>query len=310
LSTKSQIKYPVILLFGPTGVGKTDLIYSVFRDNFEIINADSMQVYRGMDIGSAKPEPEVLSSVPHHLIDILDPDVQFNAGKFVSMADSLVREITERGRIPVLSGGTAFYFRNFLTGLPGVPVSDSAVRSELERELEVKGSDFLYRELERVDPLRAEKISRRDTFRIIRALEVYRVSGNPPSSYEVPSKIRPHLNPLILGLDRPRAELYRRIDMRVDVMFSRGLPDEVKTLIERGYGREDPGMKGIGYREFFLQADIGELTVSGVSDLIKRNSRRYAKRQLTFFRKIPGVRWFSPGDPAVESEIGHYLKNV
>ncbi len=291
-------------------MGKTDLIYSVFRDNFEIINADSMQVYRGMDIGSAKPESEVLSSVPHHLIGILDPDVQFNAGKFVSMADSLVKEITDRGKIPVLSGGTAFYFRNFLTGLPGVPVSDSTVRSGLERELEVKGIDFLYRQLEEIDPLRAEKISRRDTLRIIRALEVYRISGKPPSSYEVPSKIRSHLNPLILGLDRPRDELYRRIDMRVDIMFSRGLADEVKALIEKGYGKNDPGMKGIGYREFFLQADTGELTVSDVAGLIKRNSRHYAKRQLTFFRKIPGVRWFSPDDSAVELAVDHYLKNI
>ncbi len=303
LSTKSKIKFPVILLFGPTGVGKTDLIFSLFKDSFEIINADSMQVYRGLDIGSAKPDPSLRTLIPHHLFDIRTPDCQFNAGDFVALADKLVKEIVSRGNIPVISGGTAFYFRNYIFGLPESPGGNAEVRKDLQKELHQKGLPVLYGELSRIDPVRAGQINPGDSYRIIRALEVVRSTGVSLSSYRVPTEVRPDIQPLVLGLQRDRGELYERINQRVDAMFRDGLVEEVKRLIDEGYSPEDPGMRGIGYKEFFLQSRTGELTRTGVYALIKQNSRRYAKRQMTFFKKIPGVLWFHPDEKKKMKEV-------
>lgn len=310
MSTKSPIKHPVILLFGPTGVGKTDLIFKLFKDNYEIINSDSMQVYRGMDIGSAKPSLQEREEIPHHLIDFMLPSEQFNAGMFVKMTDRLIPEIIDRGKIPVISGGTAFYFKSFLYGLPDLPSVEPAIRESLQSELSRKGLPALYAELKLADPLRAEQVEPGDSYRILRALEVFRVSGKSLSSFSLPDKIRKHISPLVIGLERPRPELYDRINMRVDGMIKRGLIDEVKHLIEAGYTKKDPGMKGIGYGEFFLQAETGEYTTGDVIGLIKRNSRRYAKRQYTFFKKLPMVKWFNPADTAVLEVVKSFIKNV
>ena len=303
-------KYPVILLFGPTGVGKTDLIFKLFTDKFEVINSDSMQVYRGMDIGSAKPSTLVLDQIPHHLIDIMLPSEQFNAGIFVNLADRLIPEILGRGKIPVISGGTAFYFKSFLYGLPELPEVSSEVRESLQRELEKRGLESMYRELQKIDPVRAGQLEPGDSYRILRALEVFHSSGSTLSSYKVPESLRRGINPLVIGLTRSRNELYERINMRVDLMMHSGLQEEVKRLVEEGYTESDPGMKGIGYSEFFLQARTGEFTIQDVTELIKRNSRRYAKRQLTFFKKLPGVRWFIPEDEKISETVNSFLKNV
>ncbi len=303
LSTRSKIKFPVILLFGPTGVGKTDLIFSLFKDSFEIINADSMQVYQGLDIGSAKPSPSFRSLIPHHLFDIRTPDCQFNAGDFVTLADKHVKETASRGNIPVISGGTAFYFRNYLFGLPESPRVNAEVRKDLQRDLHQKGLALLYEELKRTDPLRAGQINSRDSYRILRALEVFRSTGISLSSYTVPAAVRSDIQPLVIGLQRDRKELYTRINKRVDIMFRDGLVEEVKHLIAEGYSQADPGMRGIGYKEFFLQRRTGELTRTGVSALIKQNSRRYAKRQMTFFKKMPGVLWFHPDERKKIKEV-------
>jgi tRNA dimethylallyltransferase len=286
----------VLLLFGPTAVGKTDLLVRLFSGRGEIISADSMQVYRGMDIGTAKPDPEVLTRLPHHLIDIKDPHEQYNAGEFVHAADRIVPEIDARGRIPVVSGGTAFYFRNFIYGLPESPPGDEEVRNSLRVELEAEGPDPLYRELERVDPDTAGRISRADTYRILRALEVHRVTGRPLSDFAVREKPRELYEFLVLGLDRPREELYRRIDRRVETMFAEGLLHEFKGLLGKGYGRYDPGLKAIGYREFFEMREEGCPSLADIRDRIMRNTRRFAKRQITFFKRMPGIRWFHPED--------------
>ncbi len=272
------------------------MIFSLFREKFEIINADSMQVYRGMDIGSAKPDPSFCSLIPHHLIDIKTPDCQFSAGEFVPLADKTIKEIISRGKLPVISGGTAFYFRNYLFGLPESPRVEISVRNKIQLELRLRGLPSLYQELQKLDPQRAGEINPRDRYRVSRALEVYRFTGRPISSYRVSVKMRSDITPFIIGLQRERSELYSRINTRVDVMFKNGLVEEVKRLISMGYRSTDPGMKGIGYGEFFLQRRTGEMTLSDVSDMIKQNSRRYAKRQITFFNKIPGVRWFHPED--------------
>ncbi len=249
-----------------------------------------------MDIGTAKPSKELQQRVPHHLIDILEPDEQFDLGAFVRRADELVQEILNRGKIPVISGGTAFYLKHFIYGLPSAPRSDPAVRAELRDELDKKGLAALFRELEQIDPPSAGRIEPGDAYRVIRALEVYRVSGKPLSAYTPPSSPRPGLNILSVGLYREREELNRRIDRRVERMFEEGLVDEVKTLMRRGFGPKAPGMKGIGYREFFVMRESGCITFPRLKEMIQQHSRRYAKRQMTFFRSIPGVVWINPED--------------
>jgi tRNA dimethylallyltransferase len=259
----------------------------------EIINADSMQVYRYLDIGTDKPAKEFRERVPHHLIDVVEPTFQFNAGQFVHRTEELVRSIKRRGGTPVLCGGTAYYLRSFITGLPEAPPADAEIRRRLKSEAEQKGMGPLLDELARVDPVTRGRLQEGDTYRVIRALEVFRGSGRPLSSFVNPTVPRGDFDFLLIGLMRERVELYARIEQRVERMFARGLVEEVKSLLGRGLGCEDPGMRGIGYREFF-ELRKGCSTLVAVQELIKRNSRRYAKRQITFFGSLPGVRWQSP----------------
>lgn len=287
---------PVLVLFGPTAVGKTGLIADLFDGAGEVINADSMQVYRGMDVGTAKPSEELRYRVPHHLIDIRNPDEPYDVGDFVRAAQMLVEEILLRGKIPVVSGGTAFYLKHFIFGLPEAPKADPRVRAALKEELKIRGEEELFRELQQVDPVSAGRIAPGDTYRVLRAIEVFRTAGKPLSDYSTFSSPRKDMNLRIVGLYRDREELNMRIDARVDEMFSSGLVEEVKDLIGRGFDRSDPGMRGIGYREFFIMREAGCMSMDDVKKLIQRNSRRYAKRQMTFFRSIPGVRWVNPED--------------
>jgi len=284
----------VVCLFGPTAVGKTDLLEKLFGGSGEIISADSMQVYRLLDIGSAKPDSQTLKRMPHHLIDILDFREQFNAGDFVRLAEEAILDIHSRGRLPVVSGGTAFYFRNLLFGLPDIPPVSSEIRTALNRELEEKGPQALHGELALIDPETAARLEPADRSRIVRALEVFRGTGQPLSAYRTGTEPRQDLRCLLIGLERPREELYERINRRVDIMFEQGLSDEVKGLIAMGASEDDPGMKGIGYSEFFPFLKEGCLTLEDVKSRIQQNSRRYAKRQMTFFRSLPGVHWCHP----------------
>ena len=284
-------KSAVVLLFGPTAVGKTDCLTELFCDNAEIINADSMQVYRGMDIGTAKPDSRFLSRIPHHLIDIRSPNEPFNAGDFVKEAERLLPEILSRGRLPVICGGTAFYFINFLFGLPQTPPTDRKTAAEIESEVLNGGRERLFEELRLKDPVSAARIPIGDTYRLVRALEVFRTSGRPLSSYQTGQIPRSDYRFKIIELTRPRAELYERINRRVEQMFNDGLPEEWKRLCANGCTAASPGMRAIGYAEFFRSDNPDE-----VKELIQKNSRRYAKRQITFFQKIPERRRFSPSE--------------
>lgn len=277
-------------------MGKTDLLLRLFEGRGEVISADSMQVYKGLDIGSAKPDQAYLKKLPHHLIDVREPHEQFTAGDFVSEADRLIPEIQSRGMIPVLSGGTAFYFRNFLYGLPEIPAIDPSWREELNRELAEKGLAGLYDELKACDPPTADRLNGNDSSRIVRALEVYRATGRPLSSYKISDSVRIPYEVKIIGLERDRSELYERIDRRVDIMFNQGLPEEMRSLLTGGVKASMPAMKGIGYSEFFEMMNRGCMTLEDLKDKIKQDSRRYAKRQITFFKSLKGVKWFSPAD--------------
>lgn len=260
-----------------------------------------MQVYRHMDVGTAKPSPESRARLPHHLVDVADPTEQFNAGRFVKAAEALARQILDRGRVPVIAGGTAFYITSFLYGLPESPPADVATRQRLRAREAEEGIGALYRTLESRDPAGAARIQPNDPYRIIRALEVLESTGRSLFSYRWPRTPRAEFQFLIIGLEREREELYRRIDARVNAMFAQGFVEEVKALLAMGFGPVDPGMRGIGYREL-LAMRAGCQTFAQVRELIARNSRRYAKRQLTFFRSIADVCWFRADRPAAVRE--------
>jgi len=264
-------------------------------------------VYRHLNVGTAKPGPDLRDRLPHHLIDVVDPSHQFNAGEFVKAAQGLVRQISARGRVPVVCGGTAFYITSFLYGLPESPPGDPQTRERLRELARVAGRDALARMLRERDPEAADRIPPADTYRITRALEVLESTGESVYSFRWPRIPRADFQFLLLGLTRERDELYRRIEQRVDRMFSEGLLDEVKGLLSMGYGPSDPGMRGIGYREI-LGMRSGCATLADARDLIKRNSRRYAKRQLTFFRSVRGVIWFDPSEaPKIRAAIEAFL---
>ena len=293
---------PVLILFGPTASGKTALAEKLFTGphalcKAEIISADSMQVYRGMDIGTAKPRPELLSRLPHHLIDILNPDEQFNVGDFVRLADAACQEIAGRSALPVIVGGTGFYLKNFIYGLSAAPPSDAALRKQLKAELAQDGPDALLKRLTAVDPVSAARIHINDTYRLLRALEVCIASGCPLSSFNQGSEKRQEYYFLIVGLQLSREELYARINQRCEAMFAQGLAEEVTTLCKNGFTPDNPGLRAIGYREFFVDNEEAapkwrlSNDMEGVKALIRQNSRRYAKRQETFFASIPDVTW-------------------
>jgi tRNA dimethylallyltransferase len=244
-----------------------------------------MQVYRGMDIGTAKPSLADRARLPHHLIDIFDPSEQYSAGDFVRLADEASASIASRGALPVISGGTGFYVKNLVCGLPSVPASDPEVRAQVAADLASRGPDALRAELSAGDPVSAARINEHDLYRLSRAVEVLRGTGRPLSDFAASSKARADRDFLVVELTRPREELYGRIDARVERMFARGLVAEVEALRARGLGPEDPGMKAIGYREFF---ETG-LSLPETEELVKRDSRRYAKRQETFFKGLPGI---------------------
>jgi tRNA dimethylallyltransferase len=301
---------PVLVLFGPTASGKTNVLLRLFNNGHgrgaEVVSADSMQVYRGMDIGTAKPSAQERERLPHHLIDIRSPNEQFNAGDFVRLALEAIGDIARRGAFPVVCGGTGFYLKNLILGLPESPPADAEIRAALKGELREKGPAALMQELAAGDPVSAERIHLNDTYRLLRALEVLRLTGRPLSSFGVSGAgTEEDIEWVCVGISRGREELYRRIDARCAAMFEQGLPDEVRRLYEMGYTPRDPGMRAIGYREFFVQDEDGTYRLSrdiaGVQALVAQNSRRYAKRQITFFASLPGVQWIEAGDDDAET---------
>lgn len=286
---------PVLLLFGPTASGKTAILEELFTGPdaipAEVVSADSMQVYRGMDIGTAKPDAALCAALPHHLVDVCNPDEQFSVGDFVRLSDGYCPAIWRRGALPVLSGGTAFYLKLFREGLPEAPPANPLVREAVAADFAARGAAALYEDLCTLDPVAAARIHPNDHYRIQRALEVCRGSGRALSSFSrnADDSSRPSYRFLSVHLVRERASLYQRIDRRCADMFRAGLAEEVSALFYRGYTASDPGMKAIGYREFFgedgrLCPSLGDPAVlASIEALVARNSRRYAKRQESFF---------------------------
>jgi len=282
----------VIAIVGPTAVGKSELALHLAQYfPLEIISADSRQVYRYMDIGTNKPSPAERASVPHHVIDVVEPDEDFSLAMYHQLAIEALKAIQQKGKLPLMVGGSGLYVWSLIEGweIPKVP-PDQKLRRRLEDRAEQEDSRSLYRELQAIDPIAAVKINPSNIRRIIRALEIYHATGQPPSQLQ--RKKAPSFLILVIGLTRERSELYRRIDLRVDKMIQRGLVEEVEQLLKKGYSPSLPSMSGIGYKQIgqFLR---GEMTLPEAIDKIKYETHRLARHQYAWFRLGDSrIHWF------------------
>ncbi len=291
----------ILVVAGPTAAGKTELAMRLARAfPLEIVGADSLQVYRGMDIGTAKPSAEDRLAVPHHLVDVADPDEAYDAGRFVREAELAIAGIRRRGNFPLVAGGTGMYIRALLKGLDPLP-SDPAVRADLARRWKEEGGAALHADLRRRDPAAAERIHPSDRQRLLRALEIACLTGAPPSDRRRRWTAGERSDVLFLVITRRREELYRRIDARVDEMFRRGLVDEVRRLLSRGIGPEYKPMGSLGYSHVLSHLLRGLPLERAVAET-KRDTRRYAKRQLTWLSREEGAVWLE-GDGAAEKAM-------
>lgn len=307
------MKRPLIVLTGPTAVGKTSLSISLAKAvNGEIISADSMQVYKKMDIGSAKIRPEEMQGVKHYLVDILEPEEEFHIVKFQELAKAALEEIYAKGKIPILVGGTGFYIQAVTRDIDFTQAEqETSYREELEQFAKEKGAEYLHEKLREVDSKSAENIHANNVKRVIRALEFYHQNGTPISEHneEQKQQTSPY-NLAYFVLTAPREILYERIDRRVDQMMEEGLLEEVKSLRERGCHRGMVSMQGLGYKEILAYLE-GEYPLEEAVRILKRDTRHFAKRQLTWFRREQDVIWVDKEQfHWNEAEILEYMMSV
>ena len=294
---------PIICIPGPTASGKTALAVELAKElNGEVVSCDSMYVYRRMNIGTAKPTPEEMDGIVHHMIDVAEPDEDFSVSRYCAMAAPIVDDIVARGKTAIITGGTGLYMDSLIRGNDFAPFPSTGVRERLEAETDEIGFDAMMEKLRAIDPEAAERI--KDRKRMIRALEVYYETGETITAHNLRTQaIPPKYSPLWLGLDfADREALYRRIDSRVDIMLQRGLLEEIRTLLSEGVPADATAMQAIGYKEF-VAALNGRITVDEAADEVKRASRRYAKRQLTWFRRNKSVRWLIRTGTESQAEI-------
>ena len=278
---------------GPTAVGKTDLSIDLAKAvNGEIVSADSMQVYKYMDIGSAKIKPEEMKGIRHHLVDAIEPDEDFNVVRFQKMAKAALDEIYKNGKIPIVTGGTGFYIQALLYDIDFEDTKeDTSYRNSLEALAEEKGCEYVHKMLEEVDKKAAMEIHPNNTKRVIRALEYFKETGRPISEHNEEQRRKDSPYQFVyFVLNRARATLYDRINLRIDQMLEAGLLDEVKSLAEKGYTKDMVSMQGLGYKEILAYLD-GEMTMEEAIYILKRDTRHFAKRQLTWFKREKDVTW-------------------
>lgn len=289
----------VLVICGPTASGKTRLaVDCALKFNTEIISADSQLVYKGLNIGTAKPTKEEMRGVKHHMIDVVEPSESFSVSDYSKMALPVLENLLSQGKMPIICGGTGFYINSLLFDLGyGNAAADEKIREKYAEFLKMYGKDALFQKLKEVDPDTANVLHPNDTKRVIRALEIYEVSGDKKSAQS--DSLIPKYEFIAVAINYPRAELYERINCRVDKMFEEGLVEEVQWLLSRGVGENCQCMQAIGYKEVVFGLNNGNLQ-STMSDIIKQNTRHYAKRQITFFKKMPNLVWVDPQNATAE----------
>ncbi len=293
----------IICVVGPTASGKTSLAVELAKIyDAEVVSCDSMQIYRRMDIGTAKPTREEMQGIPHHMIDICEPDEDFSVSRYVEMATPIVDDILARGKTVIIAGGTGLYVDALIRGNDFAPFPATGCREKLEQRAQSEGIEVLLSELESIDPESAQR-SQGNPRRIIRALEVYQETGETITAHNLRTQaIPPRYNPLWIGLDfESRQELYDRIDLRVELMVQDGLMEEIRAILGSGIPEKATAMQAIGYKEF-IDAMAGRATVEEAIAQVQQSSRRYAKRQLTWFRRNPNMHWIvrKPGQSSTE----------
>ncbi len=294
----------IICIAGPTASGKTALAVELAKElNGEVVSCDSMQVYRRMDIGTAKPTTDEMQGIPHHMIDVAEPDEDFSVSRYCNLAAPIVEDIVSRGKTAVIAGGTGLYMDALIQGNDFAPFPSTGVREKLEQEARAQGIQVLYDRLKSIDPEAAGRLHLSDQKRIIRALEVYLETGETITEHNRKTQLLPpRFSPIWLGLDfENRAELYERIDRRVGIMLEQGLIGEIQGLLSSGIPEKCTAMQAIGYKEF-VAALNGECTLEEAADQVRQSSRRYAKRQLTWFRRNKSIYWLTrrPGQDREE----------
>lgn len=289
------MKENLFIIVGPTGIGKTKISIELAKAlNGEIISADSMQIYKYMDIGTAKVTKEEMEGIPHHLINIINPDEDFTVSNYKENAKKIISEINSAGKLPIVVGGTGLYINSLIYDLNFTKVvSDDNLRIQLEKIADKYGNDFLHKKLEAVDEKSAEKIHKNDIKRIIRAIEIYKITGKPMSVHNKNfRKPNNEYNLTMIGLNMDRKKLYEKINNRVNSMIDKGLLEEVKALLDMGYSKDLVSMEGIGYKEIIMYLE-GHISLERAIEIIQQASRNYAKRQLTWFRRNETINWIN-----------------
>ena len=294
----------IICIAGPTASGKTALAVALAKElSGEVVSCDSMQIYRRMDIGTAKPTIDEMQGIPHHMIDVAEPDEDFSVSRYCNLARPIVEDIVSRGKTAIIAGGTGLYMDSLIQGNDFAPFPSTGVREKLEQEARAQGIQVLYDRLAAIDPEAAGRLHLSDQKRIIRALEVYLETGETITEHNRKTQLLPpRFSPIWLGLDfENRAELYERIDRRVGIMLEQGLIGEIQGLLSSGIPEKCTAMQAIGYKEF-VAALNGECTLEEAADQVRQSSRRYAKRQLTWFRRNKSIHWLTrkPGQDREE----------
>jgi len=304
------LKKTVVVIVGSTAVGKTELSIEIARKfNGEIISGDSMQVYKGMDIGTAKITTEETKGIPHYMIDIKEPDEEFSVADFKTYVQKYIDEITNRQKLPIIVGGSGLYIQGALYNFNfSERKRNQAITEKLEKELEDKGNDFLYNRLKKIDPKQAEKIHPNNFRRVIRALEVYEMTGKTMSTYHQEQNNEPLYDIIYIGLEMERKLLYNRINKRIDMMVENGLEAEVYDLYKRGL-KDYQSMKAIGYKEFIPYFEK-EQSLERSIELLKRNSRRYAKRQNTWFKNKMDITWYTINPERLATSFQIILEDI
>lgn len=288
------MKKRLLIVAGPTAVGKTSTAISLAKKlNGEIVSADSMQIYRHMDIGTAKPSLDEREGIPHHLMDLVNPDEEFSVAQFQKLAKDIINNLTNQGKLPIIAGGTGLYINSLIYNMDFTQsVANWKLREELEEKARTIGNEYIHEKLREVDPEAADRIHPNNIKRVIRAIEVYYETGQKIGDFNRDISLNNDYEFYFAGLTRDREELYNRINIRVNIMLEEGLIDEVRNLLSMGYGKDLISFKGLGYKEIIGYLE-GDYSLDEAIRILKRDTRRYAKRQLTWFRRYRHINWYN-----------------